>query len=159
MVEISISASHWTTSSYTTLRRESTKNIKKNFTKRLQIQKLVVPLHPQSRNKPRLRKQAEIAQLVEHNLAKVRVASSSLVFRSSFKRESLFIKWFSFFVSPSLLLCSFLSSWAPAKDLKTSSKHKCVKTNAYLFFGTKKSVPKKKRMRMMAHPPHIHIIH
>ena len=27
-------------------------------------------------------KQAEIAQLVEHNLAKVRVASSSLVFRS-----------------------------------------------------------------------------
>ena len=26
---------------------------------------------------------AEIAQLVEHNLAKVRVASSSLVFRSS----------------------------------------------------------------------------
>ena len=30
---------------------------------------------------------AEIAQLVEHNLAKVRVASSSLVFRS-FKREN-----------------------------------------------------------------------
>ena len=29
---------------------------------------------------------AEIAQLVEHNLAKVRVASSSLVFRSQ-KRE------------------------------------------------------------------------
>ena len=29
-----------------------------------------------------LEKQAEIAQLVEHNLAKVRVASSSLVFRS-----------------------------------------------------------------------------
>ena len=28
---------------------------------------------------------AEIAQLVEHNLAKVRVASSSLVFRSSLK--------------------------------------------------------------------------
>ena len=28
---------------------------------------------------------AEIAQLVEHNLAKVRVASSSLVFRSTFK--------------------------------------------------------------------------
>ena len=28
------------------------------------------------------RKHAEIAQLVEHNLAKVRVASSSLVFRS-----------------------------------------------------------------------------
>ena len=29
-------------------------------------------------------KNAEIAQLVEHNLAKVRVASSSLVFRSRF---------------------------------------------------------------------------
>ena len=29
---------------------------------------------------------AEIAQLVEHNLAKVRVASSSLVFRSNFGR-------------------------------------------------------------------------
>ena len=29
------------------------------------------------------RSDAEIAQLVEHNLAKVRVASSSLVFRSS----------------------------------------------------------------------------
>ena len=32
----------------------------------------------------RKRKNAEIAQLVEHNLAKVRVASSSLVFRSCF---------------------------------------------------------------------------
>ena len=30
------------------------------------------------------RNNAEIAQLVEHNLAKVRVASSSLVFRSCF---------------------------------------------------------------------------
>ena len=29
-----------------------------------------------------LKQNAEIAQLVEHNLAKVRVASSSLVFRS-----------------------------------------------------------------------------
>ena len=29
---------------------------------------------------------AEIAQLVEHNLAKVRVASSSLVFRSRYKK-------------------------------------------------------------------------
>ena len=35
---------------------------------------------------PVLRKPAEIAQLVEHNLAKVRVASSSLVFRSPFLR-------------------------------------------------------------------------
>ena len=31
---------------------------------------------------------AEIAQLVEHNLAKVRVASSSLVFRSMFEKSS-----------------------------------------------------------------------
>ena len=31
---------------------------------------------------------AEIAQLVEHNLAKVGVASSSLVFRSKIKQES-----------------------------------------------------------------------
>ena len=38
---------------------------------------------------------AEIAQLVEHNLAKVRVASSSLVFRSTM-RESM-ISWFPFF--------------------------------------------------------------
>ena len=30
-----------------------------------------------------LKQNAEIAQLVEHNLAKVRVASSSLVFRST----------------------------------------------------------------------------
>ena len=37
---------------------------------------------------------AEIAQLVEHNLAKVRVASSSLVFRS--KRE-IGLRWFLFF--------------------------------------------------------------
>ena len=33
-----------------------------------------------------LKQNAEIAQLVEHNLAKVRVASSSLVFRSTSKR-------------------------------------------------------------------------
>ena len=32
---------------------------------------------------------AEIAQLVEHNLAKVRVASSSLVFRSNLFTENL----------------------------------------------------------------------
>ena len=34
-------------------------------------------------------KYAEIAQLVEHNLAKVRVASSSLVFRSKESAEML----------------------------------------------------------------------
>ena len=39
-----------------------------------------LPLHPLT-NQPTIHP-AEIAQLVEHNLAKVRVASSSLVFRS-----------------------------------------------------------------------------
>ena len=49
---------------------------------------------------------AEIAQLVEHNLAKVRVASSSLVFRSFYNKQEIpvsirlrgffcFIFWFS----------------------------------------------------------------
>ena len=40
------------------------------------IRKLYLSLQPQTRNN------GAIAQLVEHNLAKVRVASSSLVFRS-----------------------------------------------------------------------------
>ena len=44
--------------------------------KSLQIRKIALPLHPLSET------HAEIAQLVEHNLAKVGVASSSLVFRS-----------------------------------------------------------------------------
>ena len=35
---------------------------------------------------PRQKRQAEIAQLVEHDLAKVGVASSSLVFRSTRSR-------------------------------------------------------------------------
>ena len=57
------------------------------FRKRLVVQKKAVPLHSQNGNKPIApwnteQKFAEIAQLVEHNLAKVRVASSSLVFRS-----------------------------------------------------------------------------
>gem|GEM_PF-5856624 len=39
---------------------------------------------------------AEIAQLVEHNLAKVGVASSSLVFRSKSKRQSAKIVFFDF---------------------------------------------------------------
>ena len=43
----------------------------------LQVYGKSLPLQPQTKN-------AEIAQLVEHNLAKVRVASSSLVFRSCF---------------------------------------------------------------------------
>ena len=50
------------------------------------VSEKALPLHPQSGNNKNLLiqecKNAEIAQLVEHNLAKVRVASSSLVFRS-----------------------------------------------------------------------------
>ncbi len=42
-------------------------------------------------------KHAEIAQLVEHNLAKVGVASSSLVFRSKQKADNQTI--ISFFIS------------------------------------------------------------
>ena len=58
-----------------------------------------------------VKQNAEIAQLVEHNLAKVRVASSSLVFRSFFERmlewwngrhEGLKILW-------PLRLCGFKS--------------------------------------------------
>ena len=45
---------------------------------------------------------AEIAQLVEHNLAKVRVASSSLVFRSELKRVFRVKPGYSFFVYFSL---------------------------------------------------------
>ena len=42
----------------------------------------------QRKKVPAERSQAEIAQLVEHDLAKVGVASSSLVFRSKAKAES-----------------------------------------------------------------------
>ena len=50
------------------------------FTKNLRFQKISLPL--QSHLGKVHSKQAEIAQLVEHDLAKVGVASSSLVFRS-----------------------------------------------------------------------------
>ena len=49
----------------------------------MEVKKNVVPLHSQS--KGCRQHNAEIAQLVEHNLAKVGVASSSLVFRSTKK--------------------------------------------------------------------------
>ena len=57
--------------------------------KNLVISKKAVPLHPLSKTKHIdltfiVQKVAEIAQLVEHDLAKVGVASSSLVFRSFF---------------------------------------------------------------------------
>ncbi len=43
--------------------------------------------------------QAEVAQLVEHNLAKVGVASSSLVFRSTKKRRKFCVSFFYHFSS------------------------------------------------------------
>ena len=57
----------------------------KKLRKNLQIKKYGVPLHSQSKNIAHVNFKctAEIAQLVEHNLAKVGVASSSLVFRST----------------------------------------------------------------------------
>ena len=55
----------------------------------MDIQEKGLPLHPQSGKQLPKADFAEIAQLVEHNLAKVRVASSSLVFRSLI--EQLFI--------------------------------------------------------------------
>ena len=51
--------------------------------KNLQNKKIIVPLHPLSVESDVLKHFAAIAQLVEHNLAKVGVASSSLVFRSN----------------------------------------------------------------------------
>ena len=48
------------------------------------VPKKVVPLHPQSREMASKHgRNAEIAQLVEHNLAKVGVAGPSPVFRST----------------------------------------------------------------------------
>ena len=52
---------------------------------------------------------AEIAQLVEHNLAKVGVASSSLVFRSKKQRKPLTDICEGFLLSPPFaILCSNL---------------------------------------------------
>ncbi len=69
------------------------KKNKKKLREILSVKKKALPLH-------RFRSQganidAEVAQLVEHNLAKVRVASSSLVFRSLFLTCFwLFAVWF-----------------------------------------------------------------
>ena len=52
------------------------------------VRKKVVPLHPQSREMHFEQKfSAEIAQLVEHNLAKVGVAGPSPVFRSQIEQK------------------------------------------------------------------------
>ncbi len=60
----------------------------------MDIKKLCIPLQSQTEtNTPqretKVLKNAEIAQLVQHNLAKVGVASSSLVFRSTSLRFTL----------------------------------------------------------------------
>ena len=63
--------------------RQNAHFLKKKSLKNLVIQKKVVPLHPHSEECSLLRGiTAEIAQLVEHNLAKVGVAGPSPVFRS-----------------------------------------------------------------------------
>ena len=64
--------------------RQNAHFLKKKSLKNLVIQKKVVPLHPHSEECSLLRGiTAEIAQLVEHNLAKVGVAGPSPVFRSN----------------------------------------------------------------------------
>ena len=59
--------------------------LKKKLGKVLQVRRKCVPLHPQSREMAL--KHAEIAQLVEHNLAKVGVAGPSPVFRSHLEQK------------------------------------------------------------------------
>ena len=59
------------------------------------IQKKAVPLHSRSDESDVLSKFAAIAQLVEHNLAKVGVASSSLVCRSIEMSRTQFLLYFS----------------------------------------------------------------
>ena len=81
-----------------------------------------------------LKQNAEIAQLVEHNLAKVRVASSSLVFRSSLKgcsnggigrHEGLKIPW-------PLRLCGFKSRFEYKYSLLIPCKR--VVYEGFLFY-------------------------
>ena len=68
--------------------RQNAHFLKKKSLKNLVIQKKVVPLHPHSEECSLLRGiAAEIAQLVEHNLAKVGVAGPSPVFRSIFLKQ------------------------------------------------------------------------
>ena len=63
--------------------RKILKKLQKKMPKILQVLKNVLPLHSLNETHgASVEKNAEIAQLVEHNLAKVGVASSSLVFRS-----------------------------------------------------------------------------
>ena len=70
-------------------KQEILQKIRKKLRKSLQNKKNGVPLHSQSKNIAHVNFKctAEIAQLVEHNLAKVGVASSSLVFRSKSPKQ------------------------------------------------------------------------
>ena len=69
------------------------KSCKKSVVMFWKFQKKAIPLHSQSGKQLTVEKQdAEIAQLVEHNLAKVRVASSSLVFRSKIEKNDILNK-------------------------------------------------------------------
>ena len=69
---------------------------------------------------------AEIAQLVEHNLAKVRVASSSLVFRSQEKATQVVFSFLCIFLAGNFLYicCGYYEEFdifAPA--IKKMKKH------------------------------------
>ena len=71
--------------------------------------------------------QAEVAQLVEHNLAKVGVASPSLVFRSKARSSVI---WLSFFVLP--------DTTSPLQVLMTNNPHWMLKgrlLDRYVFIG------------------------
>ena len=73
-----------------------------------------------------VKQQAEIAQLVEHDLAKVGVASSSLVFRSkSLNRETFFIVHNSIQIHKKKF--SLKSQW----ESKKKSVHLCRCTDKY----------------------------
>ena len=62
--------------------------------KSLPVPKKALPLHPQSREMPPFGvRNAEIAQLVEHNLAKVGVAGPSPVFRSLVEQKRDIREW------------------------------------------------------------------
>ena len=77
-------------------KQEILQKMRKKLQKNLQIKKYGVPLHSQSKNIAHVNFKctAEIAQLVEHNLAKVGVASSSLVFRSTHSDNRMIIAFF-----------------------------------------------------------------
>ena len=78
-----------------------------------------------NRNRETTVANAEIAQLVEHNLAKVRVASSSLVFRST--RTSVICS------SPFFFNGRFLISQCPGGGIGRRARFRCVCREACRF--------------------------